>query len=212
MIQLSKAQLRGIVLLAVCYVAAQLFADITSLRIVLLLGFSVDAGTLIYPLTFTLRDMVHKTGGVMLARTLIFAAAALNLFMAGLFWLTTALPADPTVDTLTQLHFGDVLAPLWRIVVASIVAEVIAELLDTEAYKLWEQRFGARLQWGRVLVSNAVSVPLDSAIFVMIAFWGVLPAEVVWSIFLANVILKGIVTLLSIPGIYLVREQAFSEV
>jgi hypothetical protein len=33
-----------------------------------------------------------------------------------------------------------------------------------------------------------------------------LPAAVVWSIFSANVILKGLVTLASLPGIYLVKE------
>jgi hypothetical protein len=31
-------------------------------------------------------------------------------------------------------------------------------------------------------------------------------AAVVWSIFSANVILKGLVTLASLPGIYLVKE------
>ena len=206
---MTDRTLRTIVVVCVLYVSAQIFADIASLRILFIAGFSIDGGTLIYPFTFTLRDMVHKVAGESIARTLIFLAAGINLLMAGLFWLVSVLPADMFVGE--QAEFGFVLAPVFRIVLASIVAEVISELIDTEIYSLWVKRFKDRLQWGRVLASNAVSVPIDSAVFVLIAFWGDLPAEVVFSIFLANIIVKGFVTVLSIPGIYAVKDRHLEE-
>ncbi len=156
------------------YVAAQMMADIASLRIISVGGFAVDAGTLIYPFTFTLRDMVHKIGGKSAARTLIWLAAGINVFMAAFFWLVAVWPADSTTGP--QLGFGDVLAPVWGIVVASIVAEVVAELIDTEAYSMWVRRFGERHQWGRVLASNSIAIPIDSAIFVGLAtVFGIFP-------------------------------------
>jgi hypothetical protein len=160
----------------------------------------------VYPFTFTLRDLVHKVAGKQVARALIVAAAAVNLFMAGLFWLVARLPAVADVGPQTEM-FGDVLAPVWRIVFASIVAEVIAELIDTEAYAAWAKRFGERHQWGRVLASNAVAIPIDSAVFVAIAFSGVVAAGEVWEIFATNVVVKVLVTLVSIPWIYLVRSR-----
>ncbi len=193
------------IIVSAAYVAFQMMADIASLRIVLVAGFSIDAGTFVYPFTFTLRDLVHKTAGLKAARALIVVAALINLGMAGLFWLTSILPADLSVGP--QEEFGRVLAPVWRIVFASILAEVIAELVDTEGYRLWVEKVTHRYQWARVLVSNAVSVPLDSLIFVWLAFGGVMPAGVVWSIFASNVIIKGLTTLISLPGIYLVREK-----
>jgi len=202
---MTRQTLRTIVIVAVCYVAAQILADVASLRILFIGGFSVDGGTLIYPFTFTLRDMVHKVAGVMVARTLIFTAAAINLVMAGLFYIVSILPPDLTVGP--QAEFSVVLSPVIRIVLASITAEIISELIDTEVYKAWVQRMGQRYQWGRVLVSNSVSVPIDSAVFVAIAFLGAVPFAVALSIFFANVLIKGLVTLLSIPGIYLVKEQ-----
>lgn len=195
-----------IVIVSVCYVAAQIFADITSLRILLIAGLSIDGGTLVYPFTFTLRDMVHKIAGAAVARTVIFLAAAINIAMALLFWVVSTLPADPAVGE--QLEFALVLSPVFRIVFASILAEVISELLDTSMYEQWVKRMGQRYQWGRVLLSNAVSVPVDSAIFVIGAFYGVLPLDVVFSIFVANVLVKGAVTIVSIPGIYMVKENA----
>ncbi len=187
------------------YIAAQMMADISSLKIIMIAGLSMDAGTLIYPLTFTLRDMVHKTLGARAARWLIVTAAAINLLMAGLFWLVAELPGDPAVGS--QLEFGQVLSPAWRIVIASIAAEVLSELVDTEAYRLWVERVTTRYQWARVLVSNAISVPLDSLVFCWLAFGGALPAAVVWTIVRSNIIVKGITTLVTLPGIYLVRGE-----
>ncbi len=72
-------------IVSAAYVAFQMMADIASLRIVMIAGFSIDAGTFVYPFTFTLRDMVHKTAGIKAARALIVTAAVLNLIMAGVF-------------------------------------------------------------------------------------------------------------------------------
>ena len=197
--------LTPVIVVAGCYLAAQILSDVTSLRIITLFGFSMDAGTLVYPITFTLRDLVHKTAGVRAARTLIVLAAGVNLFMAGLFWLVARLPADPAVGA--QTAFGDVLSPVWRIVLASIAAEVLSEILDTEAYRFWVGRVSGRLQWARVLFSNGLSVPVDSLLFCWLAFGAVYPGAVVWSIVWSNILLKMATTVASVPLIYAVRER-----
>lgn len=194
----------GIIVISI-YVAAQLLSDIGSLKIALIAGFSVDAGTFIYPLTFTIRDLVHKQLGKTAARTVIVLAAAINLFMVVFFHFAAWLPQDPSWGL--GKEFSTILGPVWRIVIASIFAEVISELIDTEVYHFWVSRITQRYQWARVLTSNAVSIPIDSLIFCWGAFSFALPGSVVWSIFWANVIVKGLVTLVSLPGIYLVKEK-----
>ncbi len=194
----------GIVVISV-YIAAQLLSDIASLKISLFAGFSMDAGTFIYPLTFTIRDLVHKRLGKMVARKIIFLAAGINLFMALFFHFVAWLPQDPAWGL--GKEFSLILGPVWRIVIASIIAEIVSELIDTEIYHLWQSRITEKYQWMRVLSSNAVSIPVDSLIFCWGAFGFSLPHEVVWSIFFANVIVKGAVTLVSLPSIYLVKEK-----
>ncbi len=105
------------------------------------------------------------------------------------------------------MEFATIFGPVWRIVFASIVAEVVSELIDTEVYHFWVTRITRKYQWARVLTSNAVAIPVDSLIFCWGAFGLALPSSVVWSIFWANVIMKGAVTLVSLPGIYLVKEK-----
>jgi len=198
----------GIVVVA-AYVSAQMLADITSLKITLIGPLSIDGGTFIYPITFTLRDLVHKLLGKRAARILIVAAAVINVVMAANFAFVAWLPPDPGWGL--QAEFAAILGPVWRIVLASIAAEVVSELLDTEVYALWVNRVAkryswARRQWMRVLSSNAASLPVDSLIFSWGAFGGVLPAPTVWSIVVSNVLIKLVVSLVSMPGIYLVPE------
>jgi hypothetical protein len=126
--------------------------------------------------------------------------------MAGLFWIVDALPLVPDSGQQSEL-FGAVLGPVWRIVFASIVAEVISELVDTEVYSAWVRRFGNRSQWGRVLASNAVAVPLDSLVFAVLAFGGLVDPAIVRQIVLTNVVVKLLVTLVSLPLIYTVGSQ-----
>jgi len=197
--------IRALAIVTAAYIACQMMSDIASLRIIVVAGLSMDAGTLVYPFTFTLRDLLHKAGGVAVARTVILLAALINVAMALLFQVVAALPADLTVGP--QTAFATVLAPVWRIVFASIAAEVLSELVDTEMYRLWVTRLGSRHQWARVVGSNAVSVPLDSVLFCVLAFWGTMPVSVVAAIIISNIIIKGLVTIVSIPGIYLVREH-----
>lgn len=207
----SRRQLNWLLVASAAYVACSILANVMSVRILRIgpdwASFAIDAGTLTYPLTFTLRDMVHKVGGRHVARVLIVATAGLNILAAFAFWATAVLPADAAVDTAAQEWFGPVLTPVLRITLASVVAQVIAELVDTEVYHRWVLRFGHRLQWGRVLASNAVSVPVDSVIFVAIAFGGVVPFAVGVSIVWANIVVKGLTSVISVPLIYAVPED-----
>ncbi|HEY9077176.1 MAG TPA: queuosine precursor transporter [Anaerolineaceae bacterium] len=192
-------------IVSISYVAAQLVSNIASLQIIVFAGLSMDAGTFIYPITFTLRDLAHKSLGLKHVRVLIIASAVINLLMGLFFGFIAMLPPDTAAGS--SEIWGRVLSPVWRITIASILSQVIAELTDTEVYRFWVTKITKRYQWLRVLISNSVSVPLDSICFSFLAFYGTMPVTSVVSIFWANVVIKMIVTLVSLPMIYLVREQ-----
>lgn len=196
---------RMAVIVVSAYIAAQMLSDIASLKIGIVLGLAVDMGTFIYPITFTLRDVVHKVLGKRNAQTLILTAGVINLLMSAYLMWAAIVPSDPSWGL--GKEFKAILAPIWRIVIASIVAEVVSELVDTEIYHWYVTRITRRFQWLRVLISNAVSVPTDNLIFVIGAFGWTLPWSVIWQIFLFNFLIKYGVTLVSFPLIYLVPEQ-----
>lgn len=193
------------IIVVAAYIGAQMLADIASLKIGVVAGLAVDMGTFIYPITFTLRDVVHKVLGKRNAQVLIIMAGVINLFMAAYLMWVASVPGDPQWGLTDE--FSRILAPVWRIVIASIAAELVSELLDTEVYHWFVTRITHRFQWLRVLISNSVSVPVDNVIFAVGAFGWVLPWDVVWQIFLLNLIVKYAVTLVSLPLIYVAPDR-----
>ena len=191
------------------YVAAQMLSDIASLKIGVVAGLAVDMGTFIYPITFTLRDLVHKITGKKNTQALILTCGAINLFMAGYLVLIARVPSDPSWGLGNE--FSAILTPVWRIVIASIVAEVVSELVDTEVYHWFVTRVTTRFQWARVLTSNSISIPVDNAIFTLGAFALSLPWATVGQIFLMNLLVKYLMTLVSLPMIYLVPSRKKTE-
>lgn len=202
----SIKTLKVVITLSMIYTILTMLSNISSLRIIKIFTFSMDAGTLFYPLTFTLRDMLHKRAGRKISIFTIIFATAMNLFMFFVFYIVSILPAD--LDVGAQTEFGAVLIPGIRIVLGSIVAMLIAELTDTAIYSAVVKKLGAKMQWLRVVLSNAFSVPLDSIIFTLIAFYGLMPMSVLISIIIANITIKYLVTALSVGSIYIVKEES----
>jgi hypothetical protein len=209
--KLSRTQ--AAIILAGVYIFLQMTANIAATKVIVLWKIVMDAG-IIYSLTFTWRDLIHKQLGKKAAQTAIILAAVINLLMSMYFVFVIKLPAEPSWSSLGgqaawELLFG--LVP--RIVLASIFTQVIAELLDTETYQWWVNGIGkGKPQWTRVVVSNSISIPIDSLLFTLIAFLGVLPWSVLVIMFFSNILTKAIVTAVSFWLIYLVPEKPLYDV
>ena len=210
---------RVAVVAVAAYAGAQVIADVASLKIGIVAGRAVDMGTFIYPITFTLRDVVHKVLGRSAARTLIVTCGGVNLFMGAYFAWTASVTSDPAWGLGDE--FSTLLGPVWRIVLASIIAEVVSELVDTEVYHWFVTRVTTRHQWARVLTSNAVSVPLDSVLFSVLAFGALpllgdhpltLPWGSVWDIVVVNLTVKTLVTVASLPLIYVAPDRDWDRI
>jgi uncharacterized integral membrane protein (TIGR00697 family) len=188
------------------YIACELIANVTAVKPVLLGGgglfvdgLVVPAGVFIYALTFTLLDLVHERLGKRGARQVIGTAFCANLLLAAYAQLTVWWPGPAFFDG--QAAVARVLGATPRIVGASLAAYLVASLVDAELFAWWRARIGG-FRWVRVLVSNAVSTAVDSAVFVTLAFGGILP---VVPLVLGQYVVKMAVTVLSLPLIYGIR-------
>lgn len=190
------------------YIGSQIIANILSTKIVLLpiINLAVDGGTIIYPLTFTLRDLVHKTWGKHNVRQVIIIAALLNALMFALVWLIGKMTPDPTWHF--QAAYEQILLPVGRIVLASIIAQIISELIDTEIFSLVYKKIG---DLTAVLLSNLAGLLVDSVIFTLIAFLGNLPFSTVLQIIFTNILIKLVISFLSAPAIKLTPQLVKNE-
>ena len=153
---------------AIIYIVAVLVANLTATWFIPLPIFGqVAVGTIVFGFTFTQRDRMHVKG-----RKFVYGVIAITTALAALLAVVGQVPT--------------------RIIVASVVAILISETADTEVY----QRLLAKSWWRRVLTSNAVSIPLDSVFFNLVAFLGVFEP-----LFLVSIIFGEIVTKFSVGAL-----------
>ncbi len=205
---------RSIVMLVGAYITCQLIADIGATRFVQVAGLSLSAGTFVFALTFTLRDMIHKRLGREWAHAAISAAALFNIFLAVYLWLMSLLPA-PGWYQLSE-GWNAIFSLVPAITIGSILAEFISEHVDTIVYHFWSTKLVRWPQWTRVLASNCVSIPVDSVVFCTLAFsivpflLGATTMPLMDALVYAaggQIIFKVLITIASLPMIYLTKEQ-----
>jgi len=178
---------------AILYLLAVLTANLTATAFLPFPVFGqVAVGTLIFGLTFTQRDRMHRLGRPFVYKV-IALSAVLNLFMMATyvtFWgapLVAWFQAEGWAWLATSAEY--LLESGWRVLLASFLAIVIAETADTEVYHRVRH-----LGWyQRVLRSNTVSIPVDSVVFNLIAFAGVFAWPLWLSIVFGEIVTKFVV-------------------
>lgn len=201
----TRHVLRVALILVGAYLACQMIADITAVKMVSILGVAIPGGTFVYAATFTLRDAVHKRLGKRIAQLAVLLAGVINIGMAAYLYLTTILPWPPF--WVLQDAYAAILGIVPTIVAASIIAELVAELLDTELYQFAANTFARRRSWPRIIFSNLISTPIDSLIFAGMAFYVLpsilggetMPPSALWSMVLGQTIFKWIVATIVLP-------------
>ena len=154
---------------ATLYVLATLGANYTATWFIPLPVFGLVAvGTFIFGITFTQRDRLHSAGRLWVYGTIALAALA-NILMSAVIGV-----------------------PL-RIILASFLAIVLAETADTEIY----QKLLPYPWLLRVAGSNAVSIPLDTLLFTLIAFAGELSTVKMLSLLFGEVVVKYLIGVLT---------------
>lgn len=204
--RLDKVQ--ATIILCGLYIFFSFAGNIAATKVTFFGKFVMDAG-FIYALTFTWRDLIHKQLGKKAAITTIWLAGIINLIAALYFQLVVILPSEPSWALAGgQKAWEFLFAIQFRIVIGSVITAIIAELADTYVYQFWINGIGKnKPQWTRVFVSNAVSIPVDSILFPLIAFYGVVSPTALIQMFWTNIIVKVITTLLFFWTIYLVPEK-----
>jgi uncharacterized integral membrane protein (TIGR00697 family) len=192
------------ILVVSLYVACELIANTTAGKPVALpYNITVPAAVFIYALTFTLIDLINDKLGKEKAQYVVYAAFLSNLLLAAYAQFAIWLPSAPFYGEQGQVAFARVLGSTWRVVAASLIAYLISTLIDVQVFAWWRKRVG-RHRWARVLISNSVSTLVDSAVFITIAFLGVMPVA---PLIAGQYAVKMIVTMVSIPLIYTVRAN-----
>ena len=176
------------------------------------LSFVLSAGVLTWPLVFLVTDIVNDYFGV---RGVRFLTLVTTVLIAGTFvvlWLAIQLPAaefwrtsyDKNGVPDAQAAFAAIFGQGMYIIVGSLTAFLISQLVDAVMFRWFKRRTGERRIWLRATGSTLVSQLVDSLVVTWVAFaWfrGVPMAQATaWA--LTAYVYKFCVAVLSTPVIY----------
>lgn len=196
----SIKQYRYLDIIIALFVAILLISNIVSTKITTFGPFTLDSGIVLFPLAYIFGDILTEVYGFARARRVIWLGFLTNILMASVFMLVVALPAAP--DWQNQKAFETILGFTPRIVMASMIAYLAGEFFNSVILAKLKIRTKGKFLWMRTLGSSVIGQLFDTVLFILIAFVGVFPTEVLISLILSNYVLKLTVEALFTPLTY----------
>lgn len=184
------------------FVAVLLISNVASSKITQIGSLSLDGGTFLFPLTYIFGDILTEVYGFKKARKIIWLGVFANLLMALTFMVVGLLPSAP--DWPNQASYMAILGWTPRIVLASIVAYFAGEYSNSVILSKLKVITSGRWLWIRTIGSTLVGELIDSLLFVSIAFWGVLPNELLIALIISNYLFKTGVEIVFTPLTYVI--------
>lgn len=202
--KMSNLAVYAIVSYAIIAVASDIFAN----KMLNLGGLTLAGGILLIPFSFTIRDLMHRCVGYDNAKKIVWATAFVNLAIAVLLVVLDLLPAA-IADRGDMWHA--LMGSSWRVIVASFIAQLVADLSDTYVFEWFTRKMGDKKTWVRVGASNLVSTFFDSILFSVIAFLGVLPNNIIFASVLSAFLVKFVVSMVATPLAYLTNKVEYDN-
>lgn len=166
-------------------------------------GWVMSIGVIPWPVVFVTTDLVNEYYGPRAVRRLTLLAIVLIVYTFGLLWLCMLVPAA-SISPVDDASFNRVFGQSMWIIVGSIVAFAISQLLDASVFVALRRLTKSRLLWLRAVGSTVISQLIDTFVINTIAFGlpgKISPGEVL-ELSVTNYGYKFIVALATLPVIY----------
>lgn len=159
------------IIIAALMVTCYLTANVMAVKIIHVFGISIfDAGTIVFPVTYMLGEVVTEIWGFRRARKLILLTFGCQITFAFFTWVGLHLPYPAEMADMANAY-AMVFSYVPRIMVASLVAFLAGELTNAFLMSKIKEHLGGPL-WIRTVGSSLVGYSLDTTLFVLIAFGG----------------------------------------
>jgi hypothetical protein len=189
-------------ILVALFVAVLLISNIASTKFLTLWVFTFDGGTILFPLSYIFGDILTEVYGFRRSRRVIWLGFISALLMSLILYLVQILP--PAADWPNQHAYESLLGFIPRIVLASLIAYFLGEFTNSISLSLLKIRTKGRFLWVRTILSTIIGEGIDTMVFCMIAFYGTLPNNVLWTVIVSNYIFKCSIEVLFTPVTYMI--------
>ena len=177
-------------LAGVLFTSCLLISNLISSKIIAIGNWYVPAGVMIFPISYILNDVVAEVWGFRKARLIIWTGFIINLIAVLFYSISVNWPAAPFWQN--QEAFATILSSTPRIATASLLAYLVGSFINAWVMSALKIRSKGRNFSFRAILSTIFGEGADSAIFITVAFAGIIP----WSQLPMMIVTQAIIKIL----------------
>ncbi|WP_080875405.1 queuosine precursor transporter [Oceanobacillus timonensis] len=188
------------------FVGLLLLSNILSVKLFQMGSIVLPAAAIVYVITYLMTDVIGEVYGKKAARRTVQAGFLTQVLAMIFIYISIQLP--PAADFQSQAAFEEIFNGSFRIILASLVSYFVSQHLDVSIFHTLKQRHGRKKLWLRNNLSTMTSQLFDTILFIIIAFWGVVPTSVLLGMIVSQYIWKFTVAAVDTPFAYLLVRWA----
>ncbi|HEU5281416.1 MAG TPA: queuosine precursor transporter [Gammaproteobacteria bacterium] len=213
---------KSVIVLGMLFVSFLILSNLAAFKIVELkfshffgwsfsqpLSINFPAALIFFPLTYFFDDTLTEVYGFKVSRLIIWGGLICSSIFTLLAWATVYLPASPVWDANTH-HGASAYELIFkgssRIFLASILGYFFGEFLNSIILAKLKILTSGKHFFLRVIGSTAIGVGIDSIIFSNIAFFGIMPSSIIWSMVLTQYLFKLSYEIIMLPATYTITN------
>ncbi|MGH2665156.1 queuosine precursor transporter [Flavobacterium sp.] len=159
------------IILAGIFITNAIVAELTGGKLIQIGPFIMSIGILPWPIVFLTTDIINEHFGREGVKRLSFITAGLIAYCILILYLGVHIPAIKSTATVTDGQYFAVFGQGLFIMVASIIAFLVSQIIDVSIFWFLRNKTGKKMIWLRSTGSTIISQLFDSFIVTGIAFW-----------------------------------------
>lgn len=164
------------IVLAGIFITNALVAELIGGKLIYIGDNVMSLGILPWPIVFITTDLINEYFGEKGVKKLSFITAGLIAYTFFILLIGLNIPAVKGDGLITDDQFSAVFGQSMWIIVGSITAFLVSQLIDVTLFHFLKNRTGKKMLWLRSTGSTVISQLFDSFIVLGIAFW--LPGKI----------------------------------
>jgi uncharacterized integral membrane protein (TIGR00697 family) len=190
---------------AIAFVTVLLISNTVAVKLITLFGFTFTGAIALFPFAYIFGDILTEVYGYSASRKIIWSGFIALIFMSLMYYVVQILPAAGYWPN--QGAYESILGIVPRVVVASIIGYFAGEFANSFTLSKLKIFTNGKYLWTRTVGSTVVGQAVDTIFFVVILFYGELPAEAIFTIVVSSYIFKVLVEIVFTPFTYVIIKK-----
>ena len=192
------------VILAGIFITNAIVAELTGGKLIDVFGVPMSIGILPWPIVFITTDLINEYFGEKGVKKLSLITAGLIIYTFIILFFAIKIPSTGISSVSTE-QFTAVFGQSQLIIVGSIAAFLVSQLIDVSIFHFVKNRTGNKMIWLRSTGSTVISQLFDSFIVLGIAFYlpGIMDTKTYIISGFTGYSMKLVIAILMTPMIYL---------